>query len=148
MNKSKNLAIVSHNVLRKGSGQGRINYELIKYLVCRGVLQYAPTQIQIDVYAEHIEDNLLENVNFHRMKVPQKIGIVRMVAFIIIASLKLLFKKYDILQIDSGCTFAPYDVSICHICHASCIRYEKSFYHRYNRPRRVIFNRTIIVQGL
>ena len=130
MNKSycpkekKKLVIVCHNALRKGSGQGRINYELVKYFIQRN-------KLDIDVYAEEIDKELSKYVNFYHINVLQKPGFIRIIMFIKKASFQLLFKKYDMVQIDSGCAFIPYTMSICHICHTACLKYEKGCYHRF-----------------
>lgn len=125
------IAIITHNIIRQGSGQGRVSYELAKYLLMKGYT--------VDIYAEHIDEKLIreDKVNFFIIRTIQKPAIIRAVMLITIVSVKLIFirlrkpKYYDIIHIDSGCSAINlWNVSTCHYCHTSCIKYEEGIYHK------------------
>lgn len=125
-------AIVSHNVIEKGSGQGKVTCELIKYLLGKGYF--------VDLYGETVDKNLIKNdkMKFFIIKVPKRPAIVRNILFVIIINLKLRsirlknVKYYDIIHIDSGCTTGGFwDISTCHYCHSSSKKYENGIYHKF-----------------
>lgn len=125
------IAIITHNITKQASGQGRVGYELIKYLINKGHF--------VDIYAEYIPPEFTEktNIKCFILRTFQRPAIIRTIMFITIVSLKLtlirlkLAKSYDIIHIDSGCTInSLWNVSTCHYCHTSDIKYEQGVYHK------------------
>ncbi|MFA5033979.1 MAG: glycosyltransferase family 4 protein [bacterium] len=126
------IAIISHNIVRYGSGQGKVTYELVRYLLEKGYF--------VDLYGETVDANLIQHnkIKFFIIKIPQKPAIIRNILFLIIINwrLKIIKRKraeyYDIIHIDSGCTTTDFwDISTCHYCHNRSKKYEKGIYHRF-----------------
>ncbi|MDD5530182.1 MAG: glycosyltransferase family 4 protein [bacterium] len=126
------IAIISHNIVKQGSGQGKVTYELVRYLLEKGYF--------IDLYGEAVDADLIRHnkIKFFIIKIPQKPAIIRNILFIIIVNRKLKTiklkraKYYDIIHIDSGCTTTDFwDISTCHYCHNRSKEYEKGIYHRF-----------------
>ncbi|MDI6840241.1 MAG: glycosyltransferase family 4 protein [bacterium] len=121
------IAIVTHNVI-KNDGQGRSIYELVKYLSNKGH--------DIHLYINRIDRNLLDKSNIIVHHIPtffDKPTLLRCLVFYVIATLKLLYKKYDIIHLNGGVCYTPYHVNTCHFCHTAWrkIRLEKCVYHRF-----------------
>ena len=110
------IAIVTHNVI-KNDGQGRVNYELAKYLACH--------RHEVHLYANRVDQDLLvfDNIIYHYIRVSMKRpNLVKGIIFLLIAAWRLWHADYDIVHLNGALTLIPYNVNTCHFCHGAWMR--------------------------
>ncbi len=145
------IAIVTHNTI-KNDGQGKVNYELVRYLAEKGN--------EVHIYTNRVEDELrlIKNIVIHYVPVIRESpNLLKSIVFFIFATLKLSkkYKEYDIIHLNGAVCFAPYSVNTCHFCHAGwqAVGIEKGFYYKLHTSiniwiEKIIFKRyknTIII---
>ncbi|MCK4352516.1 glycosyltransferase family 4 protein [candidate division WOR-3 bacterium] len=116
------IAIVAHNIVKEGDGQGKANYKLAQWLIEQGHKVY--------LYVNKVEPSLKGTAIIHRIRVPKRPLILKIPLFLIFATLKLLYKKYNIIHINSGTYFGHYNFLTCHFCHTAFLSYETGIYHK------------------
>src|SRR5437764_451521 len=101
------LAVVTHNVLR-GDGQGRANYEIVRYALKHG--------IQVHLFADRVENDLLEAGAVWEPihpRILRKINLLKVFEFAARAN-RLLQKRrgeFDIVHGYGYCLSVPHEVN-------------------------------------
>lgn len=110
------IAVVTHNVIKR-DGQGRVNYELVKYLAGHGH--------EVHLYANRVDQDLLvlDNIIYHYVPVfIEKPYLVKGIIFLLIVSWKLSKTGYDIVHLNGAVGLTSYDVNTCHFCHSAWMK--------------------------
>lgn len=114
--KLERFTLVTH-VVRKGDGQGRVNFEVVKEALRRGV---PVTLVASEVAPELLRD---PRVKWHRIGIPRVLPSLvreRLFAFL---SAAVLRRAKDGLLVSNGCiTTIPADLNACHFVHSSWLR--------------------------
>ena len=127
------IALVTHRFMRD-EGQGRIQYELARYLARKGYV--------INLFAIEAESDIvdLNNVSFYRIPIPNLPHIIKDLFFMLLINIKLSGKSYDVLHITGTVILHPYHINNCQFCHSAWKKIEKSvcyepgvkgLYHRF-----------------
>ncbi len=127
------IAFVTHRFMRD-EGQGRIQYELARYLARKGYV--------INLFAIEAERDIvdLSNVSFYRIPIPNLPHIIKDLFFMLLINIKLSRKSYDVLHITGTVILHPYHINNCQFCHSAWKKIEKSvcyepgvkgLYHRF-----------------
>ena len=109
-------AIVTHNIMKR-DGQGRVNYELAKYLAARNH--------EVSLYANRVDQDLLvlDNIIYHHIPVfVEKPYLIKGIIFLLIVTCRLWKTDYDIVQLNGAVSLAYYDINICHLCHSAWLK--------------------------
>ena len=114
------IAIVIHEVVR-GSGQGRMTRELVKFLTDRGH--------EVHLFAIKVDSDLKKrkNVIHHYVQVINFTHLLRCVTFMIHSTLKLRKNHYDIVHFHGAVSLAPYNINTCHFVHSAWIEFPARF---------------------
>ncbi|MCK4330764.1 glycosyltransferase family 4 protein [candidate division WOR-3 bacterium] len=118
----------------RDEGQGRIQYELARYLARKGYV--------INLFAIEAESDIvdLNNVSFYRIPIPNLPHIIKDLFFMLLINIKLSGKSYDVLHITGTVILHPYHINNCQFCHSAWKKIEKSvcyepgvkgLYHRF-----------------
>lgn len=127
------IAIVTHNII-KGDGQGRVNYELARYLVGR--------RHEVHLYANKVDNGLLmvEGISYHHIStLVQKPKLVKNIFFIFVVGFNLFGRQYDVVHLNGAVSLLPYTINHCHFCHSGWwikqkgMRREKRLINVYHR---------------
>ncbi len=127
------IAIITHR-FKRNEGQGRINYELARYLARMGY--------EIHLYAIGAEDDLknMRSIYFHHIPVPNLPHIIENFIFMFFTVLKLSGNNYDILHITGAIIPHAYHINNCQFCHTAWKKVEdtvcyeggiRGIYHRF-----------------
>lgn len=122
------IAIVTHDII-KTDGQGRVNYELAKYLAAHGH--------ELHLYANRVDQDLLElgNIAYHYIPVfIEKPNLVKGIIFLLIVSWRLWRADYDIVHLNGAVSLTHYDINTCHLCHSAWAQVPKKI--RQDRQER------------
>jgi len=125
----KKLAILAHNINNRGGMEIHLS-EIIK----RTSKDY-----EITVIASELTGNF-PNVRFIKIPVPQKPVFIKSVLFCLIASLILLFKRFDFVHTTGAIVLNKVNLSTVHFCHRAYnslgfndrLKHTKSFAHTIN----------------
>ncbi|HWA15405.1 MAG TPA: glycosyltransferase family 4 protein [Gemmatimonadales bacterium] len=110
------IAIVTH-VVHPHDGQGRVNYELTRYLATRGH--------QVTLIASEVEPTLLADsaIRWEKIGVPRRApDAVRWLVFAVRVWWRFLTRparEFDIVQLNGAIAPVRGDVNTCHFVHAS-----------------------------
>ena len=122
------IGIVTHNIL-PGDGQGRANYEIVKYALKQGA--------RVRVVADAIAEDLLPDIEVYRVPLPSwthKINLPKVAIFAHRADhiIQSWTEKPDILHNYGYCTSLPHDINTSQYVHAA---WAQSTFHtsRTNR---------------
>lgn len=126
------IAIIAHDVVKKGSGHGKANYEFIKHLINK-------TDNEIHLYANKVEQDIINYVHFHKIKVIPKPLIIKIPLFAIIVTIKLLNKRYDRIIADGETYLAKADFIHSQFCHKRYLKYVKGLYNKIYENLSCIF---------
>lgn len=110
------VAIVSHDAI-KGEGQGWVVFSLAKGLAEEG--------LEVHIYANRIEDELLMLRNIHYHYIPvfmHRPRIIKMIIFAVFSSIMLMMRKYDIIHLHGFTAFIKHDVNTSHFVHTSWLK--------------------------
>ena len=110
------IAVVTHNVIKR-DGQGRVNYELVKYLAGHGH--------EVHLYANKVDQDLtvLGNIIYHHIPIfIEKPNLLKGIIFLLIVSWKLSKTGYDIVHLNGAVSLTSYDVNTCHFCHSAWMK--------------------------
>ncbi len=110
------IAVVTHNVIKR-DGQGRVNYELAKYLAGHGH--------QVHLYANKVDQDLtvLGNIIYHHIPIfVEKPHLLKGITFLLIVSWKLSKTGYDVVHLNGAVSLTSYDVNTCHFCHSAWMK--------------------------
>jgi glycosyltransferase involved in cell wall biosynthesis len=130
------LALVTPRVVR-GDGQGRVNYEIIRYALARGA--------DVTVVATELDPDLVEHphVHFIRGGFPHlPTSLLRSQAFSLQSGrwLQQHRERFEVLQSNGSVTLASSDVNTAHFIHAAWgesqahpSRYNRNAYGLYHR---------------
>ena len=122
------IGIITHNVI-PGDGQGRANYEIVKYALKRGA--------RVRVVADAVAEDLLTDIELFRVPLPSwshKINLPKVAIFAKRADriIQSWSEKPDILHNYGYCTSLPHDINTSQYVHAA---WAQSAFHtsRTNR---------------
>lgn len=112
------LCIITHKI-KKGDGQGRVNYEVVKEAIFRGH--------HLTLLASEIAPELEENKLVNWISIPvQKFPTELMRNFIFAIKSAVWVKKYrskiDLLKVNGAITMTSADVNAVHFVHSSWLR--------------------------
>lgn len=112
------LGIVTHKI-KKGDGQGRVNYEVVKEAISRG---HHLTLLASEIAPELQDHNLVNWISIPVQKFPTEL--LRNFVFAIKSA--ALVKKYrsqiDLLKVNGAITMTNADVNAVHFVHSSWLR--------------------------
>ena len=128
-----NIAIIAHNVVKRNNGQGEVNYAFVKFLIGK--------KHRVHLYANKVEPELKKDVIFHQIRVPQRPWILKIPLFIIFVTVRLLFKRYDVIYANTGTYFGKCNFRICQFCSAADLQYEVGFYHKLSTFINILIER-------
>ncbi|WP_017471978.1 glycosyltransferase family 4 protein [Amphibacillus jilinensis] len=125
----KKLAIVAHNINNKG-GMEKHLLEMIKRLKYDYAITVIATELDCDC----------EDVKFMRIPISQRPVFLKSILFMIIVSVILTFKKFDLVHTTGAIVLNRVDVSTVHFCHKAYhqlglhdrVKVVKSNAHRLN----------------
>ncbi|WP_309708362.1 glycosyltransferase family 4 protein [Armatimonas sp.] len=122
------IGIITHNII-PGDGQGRANYEIVKYALKQGA--------RVRVVADAIAEDLLPDIEVYRVPLPSwthKINLPKVAIFAQRADriIQSWSEKPDILHNYGYCTSLPHDINTSQYVHAA---WAQSAFHtsRTNR---------------
>lgn len=130
------IAIVIHDVV-KGSGQGRMTKELVKFLTNKGH--------EVHLFAIKVDSDLKKrkNVIHHYVQAINFTYLLRCITFMIHSALKLRKNHYDIVHFHGAVSLAPYNINTCHFVHSAWIEFpaplrcadglKRFYYNTYTR---------------
>ena len=113
------IAVITHNVIKR-DGQGRVNYELAKYLAGQGH--------EVHLYANKVDQDLtvLGNIIYHHIPIfIEKPHLLKGIIFLLIVSWKLSKTGYDIIHLNGAVSLTSYDVNTCHFCHSAWMKISR-----------------------
>lgn len=112
VNKLK-IAIVAHNIIKR-DGQGRVNYELVKYLTGHGH--------EVHLYANRVDPYLVTSrrIVYHHIPIfMEKPNLIKGIIFLLVTSWTIWKTDYDIVHLNGAVSLARYDINTCHLCHSA-----------------------------
>jgi glycosyltransferase involved in cell wall biosynthesis len=121
------IALVTHNIVR-GNGQGRVNYELVKYCLAQG--------IQVTLLAQQVAPDLLDGgAVWHPMRSPKaRLSLIDVNRFArkadaVISSSR---SEFDVVIANGFTLTAAHDVNVSHFVHGAWIGspFHISRFHR------------------
>jgi len=126
------LALVSHNVVQ-GDGQGRVNYELTRYLLNQG--------IQVTLVAENVADELLEQgAKWHPIQpssLENTTALFKVWGFSQRAD-RILQRRRDDFDVVVGCGVTlsvPHDINVVHFAYGGWRRSPHHVFRTHPSPR-------------
>lgn len=129
-----NICIVSHK-FKKGDGQGRVNYEVVKASINQG---HHVTLVASEVTPELAEHQLINWIPIHVKNYPTEL--IKNLIFAHKSGnwLKKNRKKFDLIKVNGAITNVPSDVNAVHFVHSSwwqspvhISRHRQDFYGLY-----------------
>lgn len=113
---SKHFTLVTH-VVRRGDGQGRVNYEVVREALNQG---WTTTLLASEISPELQTDHRVEWIPINARGIPSYL--LREIVFAQRSSRALKRYRRGIL-LSNGCiTLAPADINACHFVHASWLQ--------------------------
>jgi len=114
-----NVLLVSHNIV-KGDGQGRVNYELARYL--------ANQAAQLTLVSDQLDEELARhpNIQWHRVKADKRLpNLIRGLLWAEAARpfLEAQHQQFDIVHYNGAVAAGPHDLNTCHFVHSSFREY-------------------------
>lgn len=111
--KVRNFTLVTH-VVRRGDGQGRVNYEVVREALNQG---WNPTLVASEISPELKTDPRVRWFPVHARGIPSYLLRELVFAF---RSARVLRRHRDGILVSNGCiTRVPADLNACHFVHAS-----------------------------
>jgi glycosyltransferase involved in cell wall biosynthesis len=107
------LALLTHNIFR-GDGQGRVNYELVRYCLNQG--------IRVSVVAHRVAPDLIKaGVEWLPVQPGQPRGLLHVYRFARRAAsvIRQIADRYDVIVANGVVTYGLHDVNICHFVHSA-----------------------------
>jgi glycosyltransferase involved in cell wall biosynthesis len=108
----KKVALVGHEI-RDHGGMDRAVTELL----CR-----ASDQVEFHVISTELSDALRPLVRWHRLRIPRRPFPLRYVAFYVVAGIRLLWLRVDVIHTLGAIVPNRVDVATVHACHAGFVR--------------------------
>jgi glycosyltransferase involved in cell wall biosynthesis len=112
------ILLVTH-VLRRGDGQGRVNYEIAKYASENG---HDVTIVASEVSADLLELPNIQWIQLKSGKVPTRLLKYQIFALRSMRWLQQHRDEYDIINVNGGITYAASDVNSVHFVHSGWTR--------------------------
>jgi len=108
----KKVALVGHEI-RDHGGMDRAVTEL---------LRRASDQVEFHVISTELSDALRPLVRWHRLRIPRRPFPLRYVAFYVVAGIRLLWLRVDVIHTLGAIVPNRVDVATVHACHAGFVR--------------------------
>ena len=108
----KKVALVGHEI-RDHGGMDRAVTEL---------LRRASDQVEFHVISAELSDALRPLVRWHRLRIPRRPFPLRYVAFYVVAGIRLLWLRVDVIHTLGAIVPNRVDVATVHACHAGFVR--------------------------
>ena len=112
-----NIAVVTHNIV-KGDGQGRVNYELCRFLTAQGVA--------VDVIADRVAPELVEaGVTWWPVHPgADRVDLLKVWRFRVLADLllKRIGHRYDVILACGVVLSGPHTINAAHFVHGTWLR--------------------------
>lgn len=120
------VALVIHAIRKNTGGQGRVNYELAKYLAKKGH--------NVHLFANGVDEDLkrTNNITFHFVPVVHFTYLLKGIVFLIFTLGKINKDNYDIIHLNGAVKLGWYNVNTCHFVHSAWVEVSRRFRNKRN----------------